>query len=192
MSKATNPGKENLAHLLAEVSDYLDREITCSEGTTGISGEEDEEKMKITGEHQEWLEIRALKSLLKRVQSAQEDLTGMAPPFLLSDVTSLSHFFHEFGPSERKALKNAIDAGETDLFLAAFENYVDGWKDAPWSDEEKVERIASWSKIHLEPALVDRMHDLAEKKLQKATTQVEKELWNVLAASLNSTEVPRL
>lgn len=65
----TSPKNENLASLLDDLKAHFEHELELMEGNYGLTGDEDQEEMEISGEMAEWQEIRNAKAFVRRVKA---------------------------------------------------------------------------------------------------------------------------
>jgi len=65
----TSPEKKNLASLLDDLKAHFEHELELMEGNYGLTGDEDQEEMEISGEMAEWQEIRNAKAFVLRIEA---------------------------------------------------------------------------------------------------------------------------
>jgi hypothetical protein len=68
---------EELRSLLEELKEHFTHELTLMEGNFGLTGEEDEAEMEISGEIREWREVRSNRDLLARIERQIEDRSAI-------------------------------------------------------------------------------------------------------------------
>ncbi|PWE31158.1 hypothetical protein DDZ14_14135 [Maritimibacter sp. 55A14] len=92
----------------------------------------------------------------------------------------LTYRFHEFRPSDRKALKGVLaEDGGSDLFVEALRIYLRKWADSDWLTEYDIERVGQWTVMHF-PQVAQSVEDMAKKELASARNAQAKKTYKAM------------
>lgn len=125
-------------------------------------------------------EIKRLREALLSAMDFVNDAANVTPKVL-------TYRFHEFRPSDRKALKQVIASGDEGhkQFVAALRVYLQKWAEADWLTEYDLERIGQWTAKHY-PDLARQVADMAGRQRSQAEGEQARKTYAVMQKAVST------
>lgn len=93
----------------------------------------------------------------------------------------LTFRFHEFRPSDRRALEEVLKGEEgRAAYVDALRIYLQGWAGADWLTEYDIERIGKWTATYF-PEVSRAVEDMATSELRAAPNERARKTFQVMA-----------